>query len=34
MFGRDPSSLERFRARGELQIDSEGYAGALAVNQR
>jgi hypothetical protein len=34
MFGRDPSSQERFRARGELRIDSEGYAGALAVSQR
>ena len=32
MFGRDPSSLERFRERGALEIDSEGYAGALAVN--
>lgn len=32
MFGRDPSSLERFRERGALQLDSEGFAGALAVN--
>ena len=32
MFGRDPASRERFRARGELQIDSQGLAAALDVN--
>ena len=32
MFGRDPSSQQRFRERGALRIDSEGFAGALAVN--
>ena len=32
MFGRDPSSQRRFRERGALEIDSEGFAGSLAVN--